>query len=266
MGKSRRDFLKIAGISALGLGANPILDLALGLPAANAQVFTADVGEYQRSEGALHAEHWGMAIFTRKFEYPEDFQVCIDACHTTHNVPEIEGNEEIKWLWTDTFHHTFPEKEQHYQSAEIENKDFLLLCNHCENPPCVRVCPTKATFKREEDGLVLMDFHRCIGCRFCMAACPYGARSFNFSDPRNKIKDIDPTFPTRMRGVVEKCNFCAERLSKGLMPACVEASEGRMIFGDLSDPDSEIRHALHENFSIRRKASLGTQPSVYYII
>jgi molybdopterin-containing oxidoreductase family iron-sulfur binding subunit len=130
----------------------------------------------------------------------------------------------------------------------------------------VRACPTKATWKRERDGIVLMDFHRCIGCRFCMAACPYGARSFNFRDPRPFIQETNKKFPTRMKGVVEKCNFCAERLAVGQMPACVEASNGAIAFGDLYDEHSEVRELLKENYTIRRKQTLGTEPSVYYIV
>jgi Fe-S-cluster-containing dehydrogenase component len=102
-----------------------------------------------------------------------------------------------------------------HTSEEMDHRPFLVLCNHCENPPCVRACPTQATFKRESDGIVLMDFHRCIGCRFCMAACPYGSRSFNFRDPRPFIEEHQQSIPTRMKGVVEKCNFCAERLAVG---------------------------------------------------
>jgi molybdopterin-containing oxidoreductase family iron-sulfur binding subunit len=112
----------------------------------------------------------------------------------------------------------------------------------------------------------MMDFHRCIGCRFCMAACPYGARSFNFRDPRPFIKETNLKFPTRMKGVVEKCSFCAERLAEGKLPACVEASNGILIFGDLDDPQSEVRQILRENYTIRRKQNLGTGPSVYYIV
>ena len=118
----------------------------------------------------------------------------------------------------------FPPRKIPYLAERFEHLSLPVLCNHCENPPCCRACPTKATFKRESDGIVLMDFHRCIGCRFCMAACPFGARSFNFRDPRPFVKDTNPEFPTRMKGVVEKCNFCAERLAVGKLPACVEAS------------------------------------------
>jgi molybdopterin-containing oxidoreductase family iron-sulfur binding subunit len=127
------------------------------------------------------------------------------------------------------------------------------------------VCPTKATFQRE-DGIVMMDMHRCIGCRFCMAGCPFGARSFNWKDPRPYVKENYPGYPTREIGVVEKCTFCAERLAQGLQPACVEASGGAMVFGDLEDEKSEVREYLRKYFTIRRKAHLGTNPQVYYIV
>jgi len=131
----------------------------------------------------------------------------------------------------------FPGQSDDFNTQNLLGKPFVALCNHCTNPPCVRVCPTKATFKRAEDGIVMMDFHRCIGCRYCMAGCPYGARSFNFRDPRPYIKtELNMKFPTRERGVVEKCNFCAERLADGLLPACVEACKaGALSFGDLAD-------------------------------
>jgi molybdopterin-containing oxidoreductase family iron-sulfur binding subunit len=113
-----------------------------------------------------------------------------------------------------------------------------------------------------------MDYHRCIGCRFCMAACPYGARSFNWEDPRPYIKKYNKDFPSRMRGVVEKCNFCGERLALGQEPACVEACKGTgaMFFGDLNDAQSEIRQVLDKEFTIQRNPSLGTKPSVFYIV
>jgi molybdopterin-containing oxidoreductase family iron-sulfur binding subunit len=148
---------------------------------------------------------------------------------------------------------------------KIKTLPFLLLCNHCNNPPCVRVCPTKATFRRD-DGIVMMDMHRCIGCRFCMAGCPYAARSFNWRDPRPFVKDVFPGYPTREIGVVEKCTFCAERLAQGLMPACVEASRGALVFGDLLDEKSKVRETLKKYFTIRRKTHLGTNPQVYYIV
>jgi molybdopterin-containing oxidoreductase family iron-sulfur binding subunit len=99
-----------------------------------------------------------------------------------------------------------------------------------------------------------------------MAGCPYGSRSFNWVDPRPYITKRNPNFPTRTIGVVEKCTFCPERLAKGQLPACVEASKGGMIFGNLADSHSEIRKVLSTHFTLRRKPTLGTMPSVFYII
>jgi molybdopterin-containing oxidoreductase family iron-sulfur binding subunit len=99
-----------------------------------------------------------------------------------------------------------------------------------------------------------------------MAACPYGSRSFNFRDPRPFIKKLYTKYPTRTKGVVEKCDFCAERLAVGEMPACVEVSKGALAFGDLDDPNSEVRKLLRDNYTIRRKPALGTGPSVFYIV
>jgi len=99
-----------------------------------------------------------------------------------------------------------------------------------------------------------------------MAGCPYGSRSLNWRDPRPFIKEINKEFPTRERGVVEKCNFCNERLAKGLIPACVEACKEKvLVFGDLEDPNSEVRELLRSHHTIRRKPQLGTMPQIYYI-
>ena len=263
MDDTRRSFLKFAGISALGLGGISTLAGLMPGPAAGAGEASAPL--YKDTEKALTAERWGMVVDTRKLTR----SLCekmVAACHKTHNVPEMENERHtIKWIWTDGFEHVFPMKHDEYLAERLHGLPILSLCNQCNNPPCVQACPTKATFQRE-DGIVMMDFHRCIGCRFCMAACPYGSRNFNFRDPRPFIKSENPDFPTRMKGVVEKCNFCAERLAEGKIPACVEVSEGALVFGDLEDPNSEIRKVLRENYAIRRKQSLGTNPSIYYII
>jgi len=261
MENSRRTFLKLAGVAALGLTTKPVLDAyaAGGAKAPDALV--------KRGSKALTAKNWGMVIDTRKFTSAADLEPIIAVCDQAHNIPKFENKKhEVKWIWSAPYHNAFPDKTNKYMDAHSHEVPFLVLCNHCENPPCVRACPTKATFKRESDGIVLMDFHRCIGCRFCMAACPFGARSFNFRDPEPFIPKINPRFPRRSKGVVEKCNFCAERLAMGKMPACVEASEGAIAFGDLDDPDSNVRHLLHDNYTIRRKQNLGTDPSVYYIV
>ena len=258
MNHSRRSFLKVAGLSVFALSSG-----VAGLANA-AQVAP---GRYERGANALHAKRWAMVIDTRAFKSAEEYKPIIEACHSFHNVPKIPGKQEVKWMWLDNYDHAFPDDLSEHQKPSLLQAQFPLLCNHCTNPPCVRVCPTQATYKME-DGIVAMDYHRCIGCRFCMAGCPYGARSFNFVDPRKYLSDPvpNPTFPTRMIGVVEKCTFCAERLAVGKMPACVEASGGRILFGDLDDPSSSVRKALADNFSIRRKPNLGTQPGVYYLI
>jgi molybdopterin-containing oxidoreductase family iron-sulfur binding subunit len=256
MDRNRREFLKISGLCALGLGVKPVVDaFALG-----------EQLQVMPGPDALTAKRWAMVVDMQKCK--EDCTDCINACHHVHNVPEF-GNpkEEIKWIWREHFENAFPGQESEYAEVEQMHKPFLVLCNHCDNPPCVRMCPVKATFKRESDGIVMMDFHRCIGCRCCMAACPYGSRSFNWSDPRPHVAEQDPGFPTRTKGVVEKCNFCAERLAKGLIPACVEAcKEKALVFGDVSDPDSEVREILRSRYTVRRKPELGTRPQIYYIM
>ena len=261
MKNSRRRFLQIAGVSALGLGAKPVLNAFAAGGAEGTGYHVA------KGEDAQTAKQWAMVIDTRKLQTAKDLEPIIAACNKIHNIPTaIENkNHEIKWIWEAPYHNVFTDITNNFLNEEVEHRPFLLLCNHCENPPCVRACPTQATFKND-NGIVMMDFHRCIGCRFCMAACPFGARSFNFRDPRPFIKENNKAFPTRMKGVVEKCNFCAERLAVGQMPACVEASNGAIAFGDLYEPHSAVRELLKENYTIRRKVTLGTEPSVYYIV
>jgi molybdopterin-containing oxidoreductase family iron-sulfur binding subunit len=262
MGSSRRSFIKIAGISALGLSSLPIFQ---ALAASGGDVKPAS--QVMPNEKALTAKRWGMVVDTRKIKGHKDIEPLIEACHSFHNVPTFENkNHAIKWIWETEYKHAFPSRSHDYVNERLAHSPFPVLCNHCENPPCVRACPTRATWKRQEDGVVLMDMHRCIGCRFCMAACPFGARSFNFRDPRPFIAKINKTYPTRSKGVVEKCNFCAERLAVGQMPLCVEASNGILAFGDLEDANSEVRKLLNDNYTIRRKQNLGTGPSVYYIV
>ncbi len=263
MESSRRDFLKIAGLSALGLSSLPVGNAFAKETAPG----TLPQPQTQKSAEALTARQWALVIDTRKLESAEDLEPLVDACHKIHNVPKFDNKRhEIKWIWQEGYHNAFPLQASRFVSEKVEHTPFLVLCNHCENPPCVRACPTRATFKRESDGIVLMDFHRCIGCRFCMAACPFGARSFNFRDPRPFIAQLNKKFPTRTKGVVEKCNFCAERLAVGQIPACVEASKGALAFGDLYDPQSKVRELIKTNYTIRRKQSLGTDPAVYYIV
>jgi molybdopterin-containing oxidoreductase family iron-sulfur binding subunit len=174
--------------------------------------------------------------------------------------------DEVKWIWKEEYENAFLDQENRFIDERLKGKPAPVLCNHCDNPPCVRVCPTGATWRRE-DGIVMMDWHRCVGCRYCVAACPYGSRSFNWREPRPMLAEVDPSFPARTRGVVEKCTFCEERLLAGTAPACVQAcTAGAMMFGDLSDAGSPLRAMLRQRFSIRRKPALGTDPQVYYLV
>lgn len=249
MSITRRRFLQISGLTIAGIAVKPASTLFSNQP-------TNRTGK-----------RWAMLVELRACLQKDRCTDCIDACHTLHNVPRFEQpKHEIKWIWTSPFEHVFPDQTHRFMRDEQRRQPVLVLCNHCENPPCVTVCPTKATFIRE-DGIVMMDYHRCIGCRYCMAACPYGARSFNWRDPRPALKKVNQTFPTRTKGVVEKCSFCEERLVKNLKPACVEAcKEKGLYFGDLNNPDSELRKILEDRHVLVRKPELGTRPNIYYLV
>jgi len=165
------------------------------------------------------------------------------------------------------------EESNHYYDPETvptEGKFYLpVQCMQCDNPPCVKACPVQATWK-EPDGIVAIDYDWCIGCRYCMAACPYWARHFNWTTPQIPPDQINPTTHylgnrPRPRGVVEKCHFCTQRVRKERLPACAEACPtGARIFGNLLDPSSEIRYVLENKVVFRLKEELGTEPKFWY--
>ena len=266
MGVSRREFLKVAGVSALfGLGGKTAFEL----------LAPGKVDAQMGKPALTKAKRWAMVVDVPRMN-GEIMDEAIRACHQEHNVPDFgDAKEAIFWIWKEDYEHSFPGQEHAFIREDIEHRNFLLMCNHCTNPPCVRVCPTKATWQRE-DGIIMMDQHRCIGCRFCMAACPFGARSFNWGDPRLAPKELNPDYPankdypTRSKGVVEKCTFCAERLAVGEWPACVEAANKLkadvMVFGDLEDPGSRVRETLRKHYTIRRKPELGSEPNLFFIV
>lgn len=144
-----------------------------------------------------------------------------------------------------------------------------IACQQCKNPPCVKVCPAKATWQ-EKDGITVVDYDWCIGCRYCMAACPYGARHFNWGKPDVPKEEINPITHylgnrPRQKGVVEKCTFCIQRVREGKYPSCVEiCPTGSRKFGNLLDPKSEIRYILENKRVLVLKAELNTQPKFYY--
>lgn len=267
MDKSRRRFLTLAGLAAAGmaLGASVKSRVRGGV----SELFTGAVGSTSPTTGTglQPGAKLGMVVDLKKCASLKGCTKCMDACHKTHNVPDF-GNtkDEVKWIWKEPYERTFPDQDNPYLSDEYNESTVPVFCNNCDNPPCVDVCPTQATWKGD-DGIVMMDWHRCIGCRYCMAACPYGSRSFNWRDPAASIRHPNPDFPTRTKGVVEKCQFCEERVSHGLQPACVEACpEKALAFGDLNDAHGGVRRLLKDRFSTRRKPGLGTNPKIYYLV
>jgi molybdopterin-containing oxidoreductase family iron-sulfur binding subunit len=255
----RRSFLKIAGLGLAGVCDVPI-----------ARALSGAV-RTEPAAAALRGKRWAMVIDEKKCLTREGCTACTQACHRGHNVPTLKDpKHEVKWIWKERFENVFPDQVTAYTPAAARERPMTVLCNHCENPPCVRVCPTQATWKRP-DGIVMMDEHRCIGCRYCIVGCPYGARSFNFEDPRLSLpKEPASDYPTRTKGVVEKCTFCAERLAAGQRPLCVEACEaigcGALTFGDVADPTSPVAALVRDGAVSRRKPQLGTAPHVFYIL
>lgn len=146
---------------------------------------------------------------------------------------------------------------------------FPVQCQQCENPPCVKVCPVEATWA-EPDGIVVVDYNWCIGCRCCVSACPYGARTFNWAEPGLPASEMNPKMHylgnrPRSKGVVEKCTFCIQRTREGLYPKCVEVCPvGARKFGNLLDPESEIRYILENKRVFIFKEELNTQPKFFY--
>lgn len=166
----------------------------------------------------------------------------------------------------------FAHSDVHYNPEKVPEKGHFYLpvaCQQCRNPQCTTVCPVKATWQ-EPDGIVVVDYNWCIGCRYCMAACPYGARHFNWGEPEIPAEELNTDMHylgnrPRMKGVVEKCTFCIQRVRKGKYPSCVEVCPvGARKFGNLLDPESEIRYILENKRVMVLKEELNTQPRFYY--
>jgi Fe-S-cluster-containing dehydrogenase component len=223
---------------------------------------------------------WGMVIDLDKCV---GCQACTIACKEENNVPF--GSPEENKRRTDIYwNKVIAVSNGKYPSLNIEL--VPMPCMHCDNPPCVRVCPAKATYRRE-DGIIIQNYRRCIGCKYCIIACPYGVRNFNYKEQQEEEyfrPDLPPDpsvkwqwpFPTRTHGVVEKCTFCFHRIDKGLkegkiigidvVPACVEACPTKArSFGDLDDPDSEVSRLIASRGSFRLRETMGTKPKVFYL-
>ncbi|HBW38487.1 sulfate reduction electron transfer complex DsrMKJOP subunit DsrO [Desulfosporosinus sp. BICA1-9] len=203
----------------------------------------------------------------KKYGMVIDLKRCV-GCHTCAVACKLENNVPLGMFWNriETIggpHMDTPKGEYPY----LEMSHLPLACQHCENAPCVKVCPVGATYKAE-DGRTLIDYERCIGCRYCMSACPYNVRVFNWQEPK-KIPSHDvgsADTPQRKRGVVEKCSMCEQRTNKGELPFCVESCPQRARhFGDLNDPTSEVSRLIRERKAERLLEDKGTKPQVYYI-
>lgn len=259
----RRDFLRLglagAATAAVGIGASRRKSIPLGLVDAVAERPAA--GGHTSGNSA---HRWAMVIDQSKCIGCE---LCVKACSANNDVdPE----------------HSWTRMEHEPANGSGEEVYRPVPCMHCQDAPCVEICPVGASYRRD-DGIVMMDYERCIGCRYCQLACPYGARHFNWetytADNPNVPAYGLPEMPRRPRGVAEKCSFCYQRIDRGLAfgltpgvdaaatPACVVACpEKARLFGDLNDPNSPVSVALRNApDAYRLREELGTEPRVYYI-
>ena len=289
---SRRTFLKDA---AVGLGA-----IAVPVGNADASVWEAffqshfremDDDEKKKVIARLEKDYSekykkDVKVGTEKaipgvlFGYGLDLSRCIGCRRCVYGCVE-ENNQskdpQVQWISVLRFKKGEPwsdleAADKYYNPAEVPEADYFYMpvqCQQCENPPCVKACPTQATWK-EPDGIVVIDYDWCIGCRYCMAACPYGARRFNWGQPNRKPEEVNPKTHylgnrPRPKGVVEKCTFCIQRVRNGRYPACVEVCPvGARKFGNLLDPNSEIRYLIEHKSVFRLKEDLNTHPKFYY--
>lgn len=244
----RRDFLKL-GLAGLAVAvAGPSL-------ASRREASTSE-------EGEKSPHSWAMVIDQSKCV---GCGHCIQACKAHNDVPP-----DMTWV-------------RMIETGDVDGQPTFLPvpCMHCQDAPCTHICPVKATYQRS-DGIVMMDYDRCIGCRYCEVACPYGSRVFNWQAFEGDNPEVptwgQPEVARRPRGVVEKCSFCYQRIDRGLQmgltpgvdqaatPACVVACPmGARAFGDLNDPESQVNKLLAKYSHFRLKEGLGTEPRVYYL-
>ena len=235
---SRRQFIGWGAVAFAGLAIAPgvtLFDLAHGRPVA---------------EAASNKVRWGMLIDTNQCS--AGCNDCVTACSTENHLSGGLKETDSQWI----------RKLELKDARSGKTHSLPMLCQHCEHPPCVDVCPTGASFRRA-DGIVLVDRHICIGCRYCMMACPYKARSFVHADVTGQNPDVP-----RGKGCVESCTLCVHRIDRDQKPACVEAcaAAGRnaMIFGDLNDPQSEISRRIATYATTQVRADLALNTAVRY--
>lgn len=219
---------------------------------------------------------WGMVI---DLDRCTGCQGCVMACKAENNVPAV-GAKEASRGRTISWMQVLTETGEEHAPHDGKIRFLPRPCLHCDDPPCTKVCPVYATYRNPE-GIVAQIYGRCIGCRFCMAACPYNAKYFNWGTYQIEGPGQNPDVSVRQKGVVEKCTFCHHRLQNArerahaekreiepgeYIPACAEACPTRaIVFGDLSDPKSEVSKLARSPRAFRLQEELGTKPKVIYL-
>ncbi len=197
---------------------------------------------------------------------------CVEACVAENNIGRESGIQYIRVLELDHGELDLDKADHYFEADSVPRPGKYYLpvqCMQCDDPPCVKACPVEATWQ-ERDGITVVDYNWCIGCRYCEAACPYWARHFNWKPPVVPKEQFNTDTHylgnrPRSKGVVEKCTFCIQRTRKGRLPACLEACPtGARIFGNLLDPNSEIRYVLENKTVFRLKEDLKTEPKFWY--
>jgi molybdopterin-containing oxidoreductase family iron-sulfur binding subunit len=295
MTESRRSFLKqVAAVAALTTVGCDFPSLEAFMKARLREMSPAELRTYLEQLEARYSAEFGRDVTVHStparegvhFAYGLDLsrcngnRLCVEACVKENNQsrasPEEDHSNPIEWITVLEMENErgidFTHADAYYNPKQVpeEGKFYVpVQCQQCDNPPCVKVCPVEATWK-ERDGIVVIDYDWCIGCRCCMSACPYGARSFNWSDPHLPADELNPNTHVcgnrpRPRGVVEKCTFCIQRTRAGRYPACLEACPtGARKFGNLLDPESEIRKLLERKRVFVLKEELNTKPQFFY--
>lgn len=238
--KARRGFLGIAAAGLAGVMIAPgirLIEVAQAAPA-------------NASAGASAKVRWGMLIDTNKCT--PGCNACVKGCQTENGLPQNPSPTDSQWI----------RKIDIKEVKSGKTHSLPVMCQHCADPPCVDVCPTGASFKRA-DGIVLVDRHTCIGCRYCVMACPYKARSFVHEPLTGQKPDVP-----RGKGTVEGCTMCVHKVDQGGSPACMQACSAAgydaIAFGDLNDPNSDISKRIAQISTRQLRADLNLDPGVRY--